>query len=735
MFVLCLFLAAGSAVRLWFNMPPGGAWQAVSAAGREIAEGDFLTLTGVVYKKETRIVYEREKIILYINSISFETINGSVMGSGAAVSYGLICETDGEIPPSIGERIRIRGEFSYFSQATNPGEFNSFVYYKILNLGGTVKNAVVIMSDGRASRLKEGLYSLKEYWKDRLYACFPEKEAAIMVTMLLGDKTLLDNEVKDLYKRNGIVHILSISGLHITILGMGLYRLLRKAGCPAAAAALTGGVLLLLYGILTGLAVSACRAIGMFLIRMLGECLKRTYDMMTALGIMLALMLLNRPGYLLHSGFLLSFGSVCGIGLLLPVLSGGKGIKNRLKQSIAASLSIMLFTLPIHLYFYYEIPVYSILLNLLVLPFMSIVMVVGMIILLIPGLGFLAVIDCLILTGYESLCGLFDRLPFHTWTPGCPEIWQIIVYYLILVSLLLTGKRWNSFVKVVLLFLSVIIISLPAPMRTQITFLDVGQGDCICIRTATGDVYLFDGGSSSKSQTGKYIIMPFLKYYGISHIDAVFISHPDTDHCSGILELLAMGRENGLTIGELVLPGIASKERAQEFGELLEAARLAGDVRVSYIAAGNTFHSGEVDFTCLHPPTGYYNSDANAYSQCFLMRCGDFSMLLTGDVQGEGEQLLIKELENRGIEKITMLKVAHHGSDNSTPRELLRELSPQAAVISCGRNNRYGHPREELLERLSEAAGTIYITAGKGAVQVQLKGDDVRNVRINTYLR
>ena len=137
-----------------------------------------------------------------------------------------------------------------------------------------------------------------------------------MSTMLLGDDAGLDREIKELYKRNGIVHILSISGLHITLIGMTLYRLLRRMGMPVWPAALAGSGILILYGIMTGLGVSALRAIAMYLIRMLGEVLGRTYDMLTALGVAGAVTLLFNPMYLCHAGFLLSYGAVLGMGVL-----------------------------------------------------------------------------------------------------------------------------------------------------------------------------------------------------------------------------------------------------------------------------------------------------------------------------------------------------------------------------------------------------------------------------------
>jgi competence protein ComEC len=316
--------------------------------------------------------------------------------------------------------------------------------------------------------------------------------------------------------------------------------------------------------------------------------------------------------------------------------------------------------------------------------------------------------------------------------------------------------------KIAILTIAVIILGVQNKRGITVTFLDVGQGDCICLQADNGEVYLFDGGSSSRSQAGKYIILPYLKQQGITYIDAIFISHPDSDHYNGIMELLAMGRESGVTVGRVVLPGIEESAREQEFGKLLEGAGQvvenggvpmgevpaggvpmakvpAGDVPIrefpiSYVAAGNSWNSGNVRITCLHPAAGCRVADSNAYSQCFLVEYGGFSMLLTGDVEGEGENMLLRELIDRQVKDITLLKVAHHGSRYSTSEELLDVLRPKLAVISCGKNNRYGHPHEDLLERFTDYGTIIYATPQTGAIWVEISGEQ-GSISMFTYLK
>lgn len=787
LFVVALCLVIVAVVRLgagWADAVPPGCLSA-----KQLEEYDKLTITGQVYQKDEKSIYLKSVFI-----IGSEAFGQSAVDSRQRIpcQENIICETEAAPAVPLGSIVTLEGVFYPCSRATNPGEFDSAIYYRTLEVGGRLRKARLLEQGQEHWAVREALYGLRIRLKERLYRIFPEKEASVMSALLLGDKTDLDGELKDLYKRNGILHILSISSLHITIIGMSVYKLFRKMGMPICPAAVAGGVLLVLYGCMTGFSVSACRAIGMYLIKMLAEIVGRTYDMLTALGVMAAVMVTKNPYYLMNSGFLLSFGSVLGIGVVYPALlpemphaapgrkeelpewagrfpacfqkvcqEFGKGVRRvpgELAQSAFLSLSITLATLPAQLWFYYEIPVYSVLLNLLVLPFMKLVIITGLVAMFVPGLGGLGLAACLVLRGYEFLCGCFDKLPFRSWNPGCPQLWQIVIYYIALAGVVMArayskegaerkadggvsagslsgpsaGIRASrlSIVQAGVLAAAVLVFAVRPFPEESVTFLDVGQGDCIVVRTDSGQTYLFDCGSSSRSSIGKYILLPYLKYNGIRRVDAVFLSHPDADHVNGAVELLETGGENQIAIGQLLLPAIEEEAREEKLGELLAAARAGKGVPVGYLSAGDSWTSGSTVFTCLHPPNGFGAEDINASSECFLVQFGaaggqGMSLLLTGDVQGEGESVLLEELEKRGIGRVTVLKAAHHGSKNSTPKELLEQLTPRLTVISCGRRNRYGHPHKELIGRLEESGTHILQTAQSGAITVTFRHGNV----------
>ena len=802
---VCAFLVAVAWLRLMsdgYDSPPDG-----TLGLRQLEQGTALCVVGQVCKKEEQKIW--------LQSVSVESISNkdqigqnqreqektdkypakqpdndqpgreqSTLEQQVTCAEKMICELAEEtaldaIP--LGAWVVVSGSFQTFSESANPGEFDAFTYYRSLSVGGQLKKAVLLGRNSDRWTIREAMYRLRLRLHGRLYTVFPEREASVMAALLLGEKTDTDKELKNLYKRCGILHILSISSLHITIIGMSLYKTLRRTGLPVAPCAVAGAVLLLLYGFLTGFSVSACRAIGMYLIRMLGEICGRTYDMLTAVGILAAAMVLYRPFYLENTGFLLSFSAVLGIGALYPAMAGKRSpVRPRyygeprlrlwlrktlraLRMNALSSLAATLATLPVQLWFFYEAPVLAVVINLLVLPFMKPMLIAGLFS-LIPGFGAAGILDRGILWWYETLCGLFDGLPFGSWNPGRPQPWQMLIYYMALGGIVLLGRRrrrsegksnegksgggrgsggkvsgqicrvslgvWQA----VLTVAAVAIFFIHPADRNQVIFLDVGQGDCCLIRTETGHNYLFDCGSSSRQKVGEYVLLPALKYYGITTLDGVFVSHPDVDHMNGIRELLELAVDNHLKIKSLILPAVEQSARQEQFGELLEAVaernegqKTTQTTRVVWVSAGDAWESGSVRFLCLHPERESGTMNENAYSECFYVDFGDFTLLLTGDVEGSGEEALLEELQRRRIGQLDLLKIAHHGSRNSTTEALLQQLHPGTAIISCGSNNRYGHPHAELLNRLESAGVQWFCTKDYGAVIVEMdKGGSVK---------
>ena len=762
--LLCLTFAVVLAVCMEFVPMPIPDYEGL--------DGQRLIVQGQVYRKEWKERSDSEQIpVLYLKSVHI--LNGFDEESDEywknhfqqfpnyemkhVICYMEAVESkQGESCnlPAIGEAVRVSGQVRSFSHATNPGEFDMREYYYVMKLEFALEDAAVLAVGGRAKVLEEGLHQLGQYFAKVLEQIFPAKEASIMKAMLLGDKNGLDAETKELYRQSSIIHILSISGLHISTIGMGLYRLLRKIGMPVKAGACLSIALIYGYGLMTGMSMSAVRAIVMFCLHLLADMAGRTYDMVTALSLAAVLLLLEQPRYVQYSGFLFSFGAVAAIGVLLPVLHDGEenAVKRRwnerslrcwqrIKQAVASGMAVTLMTLPVHLTCYYQFPIYSIVLNLVVIPCMTFVMGSGLVVMLTGGwlpvlARIVAYIDRLILWFYELCCLAGSGMAGGVLVSGKPDKWQVIVYLLLIGAMLLPGrlsvKKLPAFWKYQWLLAAICVLLWRAEDGLQITMLDVGQGDCIHIQSAEGKHYLMDGGSTSKSQVMKYQIIPYLKSESVQHLEAIFITHSDSDHCSGVLQLLETYPADGLTIGSLILPNIAEGSKDEAYEEMEQLAGEKG-IKVQYMSRGQKIEDGAMSLRCMHPHKDYETENGNEASLVLLLTYKEFTGLFTGDVEGNGEELMWEYMQEYMQEgrretedkRLTLLKVAHHGSRYSTSEEMLEELRPRLAVISCGKENSYGHPHEETVERLEDVESKIFVTAEGGAITIEV-GKEIR---------
>ena len=307
----------------------------------------------------------------------------------------------------------------------------------------------------------------------------------------------------------------------------------------------------------------------------------------------------------------------------------------------------------------------------------------------------------------------------------------MILYLSRLLLIALLRKKGNLILRWGMALAAVFMLMLPTKTGMTITFLDVGQGECICIKNGYGRHYLVDGGSSSVSGVGEYRIIPFLKFQGISRLEAVFITHPDEDHCNGIKELIQTGALQGIQIKNLVLPDIAQTAKEEAY---LELERLAAkhDIPVAYISRGQKIADNQLAITCLHPTHTYVSQNSNEYSTVLTLTVNNFTTMLTGDIEGEGEQMLTQFLQKEKTPPITILKVAHHGSKYSTDKEFLEIISPRVALISAGEDNPYGHPHSELIDRLNQTDCQIYQTNQTGAITVHYKDG---KITIKSFLK
>lgn len=383
---------------------------------------------------------------------------------------------------------------------------------------------------------------------------------------------------------------------------------------------------------------------------------------------------------------------------------------------------MQLMTLPAVLYHFFQIPLYGIFLNLVAVPLMGIVVASGAAGILCGSVSvragrFAAGSGHAVLRLYDCLCTWWGYLPGSNLILGQPKPWQAAVYVGILAASLQMWKKGRlcSF----LIFLAVgLAVLKPGPAQgMEVTFLDVGQGDGICIRTRDKTV-LVDGGSSDQRRLGENRLEPFLKSKGIGFVDYAIVSHGDQDHISGLVELMERKK---IIIGHLILPKAG---RGDEIYEQLRQLAVSQGGRVSWMERGDCLEAGAIKFQCLYPEKEQSQQtkekDRNEHSLVLKVDYQDFHMLLTGDMSEAGEKRVLNQ--QNGLEEIQVLKVAHHGSGYSTTRPWIKALNPQWAVISYGENNRYGHPGQKVLDNLSEEKVHIYETGRSGAIGLRTDG-------------
>lgn len=637
----------------------------------------------------------------------------------------------------IGQKLRIRGMAYSFSPARNEGMFDSRTYYNAQGYSYGINGATVSGYSASYAHLRNALLTLRRYFSSRIDLLLPQEEASIIKTMLLGQKKEIDEELKDLYMRNGIAHILSISGLHISLIGLGFFKLLKKLGVNHKVGALISSVIILLYGIMSGFSVSSVRAIIMFIISMGGILLGRAYDLLTSVSLAMLLVLIENPLYIYHSGFAFSFGCIFGIAIIVPTLVSPSVSENKLPYVISVllgSVAMSIVSLPIYFSCYYQLPVYSIILNFLVLPVMSILMAGSFIMLFISCISLttaspIAYLIIGILRLFKSLASFFDTLPFHYYTPGAPALWQIILFIAVCLMLYCGRKRIPLYKRFLMIIPALILLTLRFGPSFEMCMLDVGQGESlflreraqICLPGVSKELtILVDGGSTDIKNVGEYRIIPFLKYKGASVIDAVLISHTDADHISGIAELLDIGLREGINIRCIALPRLDESMKNDGY-KALEAKADELTIPVSYISEGWTvsegYSSNELTLSALWPRAKAAFDDINETCSVFKAEYAGRSILLTGDIDSSVEKQL--NLRESG-DLIDILKVAHHGSNSSSCEEFLHLVAPKVSLISAGINNQYGHPHLKTLERLDDIGTQTFCTAQNGEITISI---------------
>lgn len=623
----------------------------------------------------------------------------------------------------IGMFLRVCGKLEEIPGPRNPGEFDSKQYYACRKIYYQMKEGEVCDKSIGYSYFGQFLQEIRQKAETILDEA-AGSYAGIFQAMILGERGNLDAETKMQYQMAGIMHILAISGLHISFVGMGFFRLLKKAGAGNGVAGAVSAFLIYAYGIVTGGSVSAMRAVGMFLVLVGAGIAGRSYDLLSAMALSAIVLLLDAPAYLYNVSFLLSFGAVIGIGALTPEICSLLNLKKRTAKSLAGSVIVWLITLPIALHAYGEVSLAGVILNLLVLPTSGIVLASGIFALPV-GIFVIEIAKRVVFPGkcvlffYEKLCEVVGWIPHSTWIAGSPQLWQCVVYYVML-GVAFAGVKWGKkAASVALVIFAVVFLGYHSRNGLAITCLDIGQGDCCVLKMPEGENFLIDGGSSNKKNTAVYQILPYLKNQGIAILDGIFVSHTDQDHISGIEELLELCAQKLTTVRvkNLILPDWDTT--GGEYEKLKMLAEQTG-IRVQTVREGNLLKAKEAQIEILAPENGADGSDTNEDGMVMKVHFGKFRGLFTGDIGAETEKKLLDSMED-----VDFLKVAHHGSKYSTCQGFLDVVSPEIAVISCSAKNTYGHPSADTIKKLEDCGAQVEYTMKNGAITVRTDGEGI----------
>ncbi len=648
-----------------------------------------------------------------------------------------------------GTVVRFTGQPRSLRNFSNPGGFDYVRYMRFRDIFGSIylrgRSSLEILeiSDSALSSARKSLSGIIRK------SASPEVQP-LLFALLLGEKEGIDQDMRDLFARTGIAHVLAISGLHIGMVALFAFHCFRilfsrstkilLSGRLFSLCALCTMVPVIYYGILTGMAPSTQRAIIMVGVFMLGYVFDRDYDSLNTLAVAAVLILAWHPPALFDVGFQLSFIAVFSIlyGLkkvsfnTVPITWHEK-IKRKAAIYILIPILAALGTLPIVLHYFDQLSLVGPIANLIVVP------VVGFLVLplcltsslmlpLFPWMSGLALKGAgLALQGILWIAHLMAAIPHASIMPIKPNLWEILLYYAALLSLIHIRKRWGQMLLILCLVGGIVDGVYWTDKRfgnedLQVTFLDVGQGSSALIEFPRGPIMLVDGGglsATSSFDTGRMIVAPYLWQRKIHTIDYLVLTHPQHDHAGGLGYMAERFK-----VGEFWSNGQPAPIEAYQ--RLLASCL---DMKTAMPSLEKLHIPMEIEgVTCrvLHPAPGFEifmdrDQKLNDNSLVLKLSMGSQSILFTGDIEKEGERLLVSRW-GAEVLRSTACAAPHHGSKSSSSEAFVKAVDPQYVIFSTGARNWYGFPHREVVLRYGEADADMYNSGKQGACIFSTQG-------------
>ncbi len=733
-----VFLLSGSGAALQARSTVEGPLRAL--------DGHFVTVEGVVAEEPD---YRRNGIMYILE------VKRLAIGPRQGPASGRVVVVLPDYSFRYGDLIRVKGKLVLPESAGNPGAFDYRTYLErqgvgmLLRVRGDGQAVRLDSTDGRIRALASGL---KEKLVGGLYKALNEDQAVVVAGITLGERSIIPQNLSAVFAATGVAHVLSVSGLHVGFLvGIVLFAARQLRAGPLSTMVGAAAVLSV-YALIVGLQPPVLRASVMWMMLLGAQQLGRARDWPTAMAVAALLILILNPFALYSAGFQLSFAATWGILFIGPELvrgcehlAGRIGVPWRTAWGwfIAVPVAAQLATWPLIAYYYNLYSTYGLLANWVVVPLVGLIFVLGMIAGLVgavvPWLAWLiGPFTGLLVDLFTGAVRWIALLPGAAPVVASPAPWVIGIWFAVLWAAVRAAadREWRArfgalfaggrkFV-VVLLVLTATVWFFPVDRTLEVHFIDVGQGDSILLRTPGGKNLLIDSGGwpgefESGSGAGDKVVLPYLKKLGINRIDLLVITHLHEDHAGGARALVS-----GLKVNALAVPAPALDRDGEGF-PLLTWIRGQGIDLYPVEAGDRTAVDPALGIAFLGPPqqplrgTG---ADENNNSAVLRVAYGSVVFLLTGDLESEGQERL---LQGGFPLKADILKIPHHGS--TCRPDFLDRVQPKVAVISVGRENRFGLPRKDTLELLEKRGIRVLRTDRDGAVIIESDG---RRVRVKT---
>nr|WP_186321414.1 DNA internalization-related competence protein ComEC/Rec2 [Bacillus sp. FJAT-22090] len=563
--------------------------------------------------------------------------------------------------------------------------------------------------------------------KQHIQNTFPLSLQSEAEALLIGSREQMPSDLQDAYRTLGITHLFAISGLHVALVVLLFYEILIRIGIRRETANWLLLFSLPLYAFIAGGAPSVWRAVSVTEIVLISLLIKKKIAIDDAFSVSIIGFVLFTPWIIYQIGFQLSYLAAFSLIYSSVIL---KNNQSYIFQSFIITAVCQLIVYPILIYQFYEISISSFLANLVFVPLFSfIILPINLLFLIITYIS--APTSNFFFRLYEPIRKLLSdfifylgELPYQVWNPMQPSLQLVIIAYIAVFVFFISLERKRGLIfSSSLLFLTVGMIHINPYLETstKITFLNVGQGDCILIEMPyrsevmmidTGGVLRFEQdawkAANEPYEIGRQVVVPFLKGKGITKIDMLIITHADADHMEGAEEILREVRVQEIHIS----PGSFEKNVMRD---LIEEAKKQ-QIPILEKGGGDRIESDYFQFDYLSPMDTTY--EGNNDSLVLSMRNKYFHGLFIGDLEKEGELELVKRYPS-SLKDITLLKIGHHGSKTSSEQSFLEMTNPTISIISAGFGNRFGHPHSDVVGRLNSLHIPFLQTGKDGTIEVE----------------